>query len=86
MNKIKELIRTKLKDRIKELGLVDTGRMLDSIDVSIRETNDGFDISIMAVDYFEFVDAKYNISEPVLNSDEVTDLVVEETFKLLGDF
>lgn len=86
MNRIRELIRTKLKDRITELGLVDTGKMLDSIDVSIRETDDGFNIDIIAIDYFEFVDAKYNISEPILNSDEVTDLVVEETFKLLGDF
>lgn len=74
-NKIKVMI----QDRIKELGLVKSGKLLNSISVSYSDS--GFKIS--AEDYFEYLDEKYNISEYVLYSDELTDFIEDYLVKEL---
>jgi len=59
----KDLEKT-LKDIIVEEGLVDTGRLRDSVKVSIR--NNEIDISVE--DYFKYLDKDYKLTEQFENS------------------
>lgn len=68
-----------LKSRIKELGLVKTGKLLNSI--SVYYSGNGFNIS--AEDYFTELDDKHNISEYVLYSDELEKFIEEYLAKEL---
>jgi hypothetical protein len=74
--KIEELI----KKRIKDLGLVKTGTLLDSISVS---TNGVGSFEVTAEDYYTALDAKYNISNYALESDELTQFIEDEIAKQL---
>jgi hypothetical protein len=58
------LLNKLFKDEIKRQGLVSSGRLLNSIKWSYD--NSGF--HMIAEDYFKFVDAKYKITENVLES------------------
>jgi hypothetical protein len=69
-SKIAELI----KADIKKKGLVKTGNMLNSI--TVKSSNGGF--TVQAVDYFEFVDEKYNILDDVFGSDAFVNLLIDE--------
>lgn len=60
-----------IKQKITELKLVKTGRMLNSIEVI--ETEDSF--VIKSVDYFPYLDEKYKITESVLNSLEFSNYI-----------
>jgi hypothetical protein len=66
-NRLEQLITTELKNRIKELDLIDTGAMLSTIKSSIKFTSNGYDIDIMSTDYFDEIDLKYEITDYVLN-------------------
>lgn len=70
-SKIKEaerLIEDLIKKEINKKGLVDTGALLDSIDVTIKETSKGLSIQVEAEDYYTFLDEEHNITEDALAS------------------
>jgi hypothetical protein len=67
-NKIEELI----KERIKDLGLVKTGKLLNSIKVS-SDSEGNF--SITAEDYYNYLDEEYNISRYVLEGSELISFI-----------
>lgn len=66
-NKIAKKIEDLIKEKIVEYGLVNTGRLLNSI--KVNAVNDGFEI--IAEDYFTPLDEKYGITDEVLNSSEL---------------
>lgn len=66
-NKIEELI----KKKIIELGLVKSGRMLNSINV-VATTN-GYTVN--AVDYFQYLNKEYNIVAGAVNSPELKSFI-----------
>lgn len=78
LNKIAKKAEDMIKARIKELGLVKTGRLLNSISVMV--TDDGF--NVIAEDYFTPLDEEYNISDYVFRSNEFAEyaekIMVEE--------
>jgi uncharacterized protein with ATP-grasp and redox domains len=53
-----------LKDIIIQEGLVDTGRLRDSVKISIR----GNEIDISVEDYFKYLDNDYKLTEQFENS------------------
>jgi len=57
-----------IKDVIKDKGLVDTGKLYNSIRVIPSYSNGNLSLDIEAEDYFEFVDNKYNIMETALKN------------------
>ncbi len=73
-NKIANKIRKMIKQRIKDLGLIDTGLMYDSIFV-YPDYKGNF--TIESEDYFKYLDEPYNITEWVFNSEEFLDFVNE---------
>lgn len=66
-NKIAKKIEDLIKEKIVEYGLVNTGRLLNSI--KVNAVNDGFEI--IAEDYFTPLDEKYGITDEVLSSNEL---------------
>lgn len=68
--KIEELI----KKRIIDLKLIDTGNLLSSIKVSVNE--DG--VTIMALEYYQYLDNRFNITNYVIESEEFKELIIEE--------
>jgi hypothetical protein len=61
----KELERL-IKKKIKDEGLVKTGKLLNSISVSYKSGT----FQVTAEDYYEYLDEEYQISESVVNSNE----------------
>jgi len=59
-----------LKDVIVKEGLVDTGRMRDSVKATLKPDNNGIDmsISIDVEDYFKYLDKPYKLTEQFENS------------------
>lgn len=71
--KVANYLKKLLKQRIKDLGLVDTGQMYDSIMVTPYEDSDGeLGFTVKAEDYFKYLDGDYNIVDYVVNSKEFT--------------
>lgn len=66
-----------LKARIKQLGLIDTGLLYDSI--SVYPDGDSSFI-VKAEDYFKYLDGDYNIISYCVNSKEFLDYV-EQSIK-----
>jgi len=56
------------KDEIKRQGLVESGRLLNSISFKANKVPSGYSLDMTAVDYFEYLDKKYNISKNVFIS------------------
>jgi len=69
--KIQELI----KDKLIEKGLVNTGKLLNSIQVKPSTQNEGFDI--IAEDYYTYLDQEYNISKEVFESAELSNFIAD---------
>lgn len=63
---VAEKLESLIKKKIKDEGLVKTGKLLNSISVSYK--NGVFQVT--AEDYYEHLDEKHKISESVLNSNE----------------
>lgn len=74
MDRIAKKLTTLLRKRIKQLDLIDTGLMYDSIEVVV---DSGTSFSIITTDYFKYVDGNYDIIDYVLNSKEFTDYAAE---------
>ena len=56
------------QDEIKRQGLVDTGKLLNSVKWTVRETSNGWDLQMEALDYFQYLDDRYSISKNVFAS------------------
>jgi hypothetical protein len=69
------LITNALKARVKQLGLVDTGKLVGSIKCTLQFTSAGFDVNVDGVDYFKYLDGDYNIVDFVLSSKFVSDAI-----------
>jgi hypothetical protein len=67
-----------IKARIKDLGLVDTGKLLNSITASFNSSGT---ISITAEDYYDVLDKKHNITNYATSSKVFTDFTEKEINK-----
>ena len=67
-NKIEELIKQSIRDN----GLVKTGKLLNSIQVT---ADDNGTYSIKAEDYFEFLNKEYKIVDTVIESNELNTFI-----------
>ena len=66
-NKVKDLIKADIQSK----GLIDSGRLYDSITVSVKLNNDNsFKFDFMTEDYFKYVDGRYNIIRDVTSSSQ----------------
>lgn len=60
---------TKLyQDEIKRQGLIESGKLLNSISFKANKIPSGYSLDMTAVDYFEYIDKKYQISKNVFKS------------------
>lgn len=84
IKELESLINNKLKQRIIDLDLVDTGLMRDSTLAKVSLTPDGVEVDIKSTDYFKYLDGDYHISI-VLTEPVVGDLIGEIMFKRLED-
>lgn len=66
-----------VKDRIRSLGLVSSGKMLNDVRVVLDMTPDGFSTTISSTDYFPILDQKYDITNYVLKNTKVVDSMAE---------
>jgi hypothetical protein len=76
--KLEELI----KEKIKSLGLYDSGTMYNSIDVKPNGKK-GFKVN--AVDYFEFQNEEHKIVKSVVNSTEFLNFMANTIAKSIDD-
>jgi hypothetical protein len=56
-----------LKKTILDLELIDTGALYNSIQVSVKYTNNGIDIIVNSEDYIKYLVEPYNIVEVFFN-------------------
>lgn len=56
------------KDEIKRLGLIQSGKLYNSIKWIVIPTQTGYKLSMESMDYFTFVDEKYKITENIFKS------------------
>ena len=70
LSKIAKKLEEMIKASIKEKGLVDTGKLYNSIKVTV---DDKGNYSIKAEDYFVFLNEKYDILKPITESKEFND-------------
>lgn len=63
INKVAKKMTRLVKDEILRQGLVDTGALLRSIRIKKKITKNGVDFEIIAVDYYEFVDERFRVTE-----------------------
>lgn len=78
-----ELI-TDIKARIAQLDLISTGKMINTFGVEINFDDDGLDIEFSTTEYFKYVDGNYNITDYVLDSKKIKDLM-DEVFAMMID-
>jgi len=79
-NELENTIERELKKRIKELGLVSSGTLINSIKVSCILKDFKIALTVDAVDYWEFVDEKNGITDYVYNLPVVEDAISELIF------
>lgn len=65
--KLQTTFERELQKRIKDLGLYSSGALYNSIKVTCNLRNDAVNLVVDAVDYWEFIDEKYKISNYVYN-------------------
>jgi len=58
------------QNEIQRQDLIDTGLMLRTTRTYLVENPRGFSFRVESTDYFEYVDAKYDVTKNVLNSRE----------------
>jgi hypothetical protein len=59
-----------IREDIRRKGIIDTGKMLNSISVTLKNSANGYTLDISAEDYFQYQDKRYNILDDVLNTRE----------------
>lgn len=55
-----------LKERIKELDLIDTGAMYQRSRFTVKLTDIGFDLDVVSTYYFPILDSRYGLVDYVL--------------------
>lgn len=80
-DRIEDKIANLIKSKIKQKGLVKSGKMLNSI--KVKSSNGGFIVE--AVDYFQYLDGEYHITDEVFASQAFIDLIIEEAGNQIGD-
>jgi len=56
------------REELTRQGLVESGKLRDSIRWYVVQTPQGFTLKMEALDYFEFLDNRFNITNNVLRS------------------
>ncbi len=69
-NSIAQDMTNLLKNEIVRLGLVKSGKLLNSIKFTSRKTATGFKLTLNAEDYFEYLDNEYHILDNMFRSPE----------------
>jgi hypothetical protein len=80
-NHLEKVITDSLKARIKELDLIDTGKMLNTTRCVIDLNDDGFNFDIQSTEYFIFNDNRYDLVDYVFRQKNISEL----TDDLAGD-
>lgn len=78
-----KFIQKLIKDKLIEKELVKTGKLLDSIEVI---SNGEGEFSVIAEDYFKYLDSKYNISNEVFESQELVDFIEKEMARQIDNY
>lgn len=68
LDKLSRDLTLAFQDELRKQGLVKSGALLNSIKVIPIQTTNGFTLRVEALDYFEFLDDKHNITNNVLAS------------------
>lgn len=82
---LEDLITVEIKNRIKQLKLIKTGKMLDSIKSNIVFNSDGYFVDITSTDYFDELDYKYNMINYVLALPKVSNGIADLFAEILID-
>jgi len=93
-SKIKKLMSSTLtkliKQDIKNKKLINTGALYNSIEVKVFNRKGLYEAKVIALEYFNNLDEKFNILEDVSNSEEYEDLIVSiielQSEELILDF
>lgn len=81
MNKIAKEIEKLIKKQIKKEGLIDSGKLYDSIKVKAKLINDKFEFEIIAEDYYEYLDDRYKLTENALKDKSLERIIEIEIAK-----
>ena len=85
MNKLTALLVKLIKEDIKRKGLVDTGKMLSSVEVKLNRVSGNIVLDILIEDYFKYLDSRYNIMSDVTYTREWNEALEDEVAKLIED-
>lgn len=86
IERIAEDVKVLIQADIKAKGLVDTGRLLNSIEPRVKLNSDNsFEMDFYAEDYFKYVDGRYDIIKDVTSSaqfKQIEDRLLDATVKM----
>lgn len=68
MNQAAELLTRLYREELTRQGLVETGKLRDSIRWIVVTTTTGYSLKMEALDYFQYLDDRFNITNNVLKS------------------
>lgn len=77
INELEGLLEMTYKERIKQLGLIETGTLYNSIAVQVTYIDLNLSIELTSVDYFDILDEKYDISNYVMSQQLIVDKIGE---------
>lgn len=80
-NGLANLITNRIKQRITDLDLIDTGLMLDISTCVIEFIEDGLDIKIQSTDYYVYVDGNYDLTNYIIDQPDI-DMMIKD---IIGD-
>jgi hypothetical protein len=83
MNKLTALLVKLIKDDIKKKGLVDTGKMLSSVEVKLSNLSGSIVLDVLIEDYFKYLDSRYNILDDVTSTREWNEALEDEVANLI---
>lgn len=75
-----------VKKRIVDLGLVNSGTMLNESRVTLDYTSNGIDINFISTDYFKYVNDKYDIINYVIRDKKIDDQITDLFGLMVIDF
>lgn len=84
LKKYEVLLTKELQNTIRDLGLVDSGKMLNVTKVIIEYDKD-LDINIDSTDYFNFVDEKYKITDIWLSKSITENIIKDMMIDIMED-
>ena len=75
-----------VKIRIVDLGLVDSGTMLNESRVTLDYTINGIDINFSSTDYFKYINDRYDIINYVIRDKKIDDQLVDLFGRMVVDY